>query len=61
MMNINIKFWISLVITTLLCYVSVSVITDNIFIYIVTSISLIVTLYYFFKIELIKIKNRFTR
>lgn len=61
MMNINIKFWISLVITTLLCYVSVSVITNNIFIYTVASISLIVTLYYFFKIELIKIKNRFTR
>lgn len=60
-MNINIKFWISLVITTLLCYVSASVITNNIFIYTVTSISLIVTLYYFFKIELIKIKNRFTR
>lgn len=60
-MNINIKFWFSLVITTLLCYVSVLVITNNILIYTVTSISLIVTLYYFFKIELIKIKNRFTR
>ncbi|WP_142242923.1 MULTISPECIES: hypothetical protein [Mammaliicoccus] len=60
-MNIHLKFWMSLVITALLCYVSVSVITNNIFIYTVSSISLIVTLYYFFKIELIKIKNRFTR
>lgn len=60
-MNIRLKFWMSLVITALLCYISVSVITNNIFIYTVTSISLIVTLYYFFKIELIKIKNRFTR
>lgn len=60
-MNIHLKFWMSLVITALLCYVSVYVITNNIFIYTVTSISLIVTLYYFFKIEFIKIKNRFTR
>lgn len=60
-MNIRLKFWMSLVITALLCYISVSVITNNIFIYTVTSISLIVTLYYFFKIEFLKIKNRFTR
>lgn len=60
-MNIHLKFWMSLVITALLCYISVSVITNNIFIYTVTSISLIVTLYYFFKTKLVKIKNRFTR
>lgn len=60
-MNINIKFWISLVITSLLCYVSISVITNSIFIYTVTSISMTVTVYFFIKIELMKIKNRFTR
>lgn len=60
-MNIHLKFWMSLVISALLCYVSISVITNNIFIYTVTSILMIITLYFFIKIELMKIKNRFTR
>ncbi len=60
-MNIKIKFLISLAITILFCYVSVSVITNNVFIYTVTSISLIVTLYYLIKIQLIKLKNLFIR
>lgn len=61
MMNINIKFWVSLIITSLLCYISVSIIKNNIFIYTLVSISLIITMYYFVRTELIKIKNYFIR
>lgn len=60
-MGLNIKFWVSLIITSLLCYISVSIIKNNIFIYTLVSISLIITMYYFVRTELIKIKNYFIR
>lgn len=60
-MNNKIKFLISLAITILLCYSSITIITGNAFFYAITSISLFITLYLLFKIKILNFINRFTR
>lgn len=60
-MNLKFKFIISLVITVLLSYSSITIITGNALFYTITSISIFITLYYLFKIKILNFINRFTR
>lgn len=60
-MNLKFKFIISLVITVLLSYSSINIITGNALFYTITSISILITLYYLFKIKILNFINRFTR
>ncbi len=60
-MNLKFKFIISLVITVLLSYSSINIITGNALFYTITSISIFITLYYLFKIKILNFINRFTR
>ena len=60
-MNLKFKFIISLVITILLSYSSINIITGNALFYTITSISIFITLYYLFKIKILNFINRFTR
>lgn len=60
-MNLKFKFIISLVITVLLSYSSINIITGNALFYTITSISIFITLYYLFKIKILNFINHFTR
>lgn len=60
-MNLKFNFIISLVITVLLSYSSINIITGNALFYTITSISIFITLYYLFKIKILNFINRFTR
>lgn len=60
-LSLKIKLIISSVITVLLCYSSITIITDNAFFYTVTSISIFITLYYLLKLKIVEFINRFTR
>lgn len=58
-MNLKFKFIISLVITVLLSYSSINIITGNALFYTITSISIFITLYYLFKIKILNFINRY--
>lgn len=60
-MNLKLKFIISLVITVLLSYTSINIITGNALFYAITSMSLFISLYLLFKIKILNFINRFTR